>query len=295
MKASALPLPHTDHVEDTSIPHGFLKPPESLSYHCQHEEPHIFVFCSGLISSLDEISCPRSLHGSFLSSSLMSSTPTIVGKLVSLLNHILTTVWVGHVPCSVLVCSQSTYFLKGSGTIWCKSLMKFSTSVSVSLWKLHCLWSLTHPLNSIFLGMKNQLRPPPHQACSFLQPFADFQRSLAVRRTAILAGSDSRWSPPFFAAVTHHGESSVSIPNGFDTQHNRWVESQGAQSGCTEGISQNQQQNVSCACVSDLSSTLHFALFTVHSLSHLLLHPSDLSLHLPCGSVRSKTPVRFRE
>ena len=46
--------------------------------------------------------------------------------------------------------------------------------------------------------------------------------------------------------------------------------------------------HVSCAFVFDLSSTLHFALFIC--LSHRLLHPPDLSLHLLCGSVRSKTP-----
>ena len=47
-------------------------------------------FLFGLISNLDEISCPCNLLGTFLSSFLtMSCIPTIVGK-VTFLNHILT-------------------------------------------------------------------------------------------------------------------------------------------------------------------------------------------------------------
>ena len=38
---------------------------------------------------------------------------------------------------------------------------------------------------------------------------------------------------------------------------------------------------------SDLSSTLHFALFT---LSHLPFHSPDVHLHLPCGLVRGEVP-----
>ena len=38
---------------------------------------------------------------------------------------------------------------------------------------------------------------------------------------------------------------------------------------------------------SDLSST---PFCTRHSLSHLLLHPPELHLHLPCGSVRRELP-----
>ena len=44
-------------------------------------------------------------------------------------------------------------------------------------------------------------------------------------------------------------------------------------------------------CVWSLFDPL-FALFIC--LSHLLLHPPDLSLHLPCGSVRSKIPCALR-
>ena len=50
------------------------------------------------------------------------------------------------------------------------------------------------------------------------------------------------------------------------------------------GVSARHTIHVSCACVFDLSSTL-----SSHSsgrLTHLLLHPPDLSLHLLCGSVR---------
>ena len=47
--------------------------------------------------------------------------------------------------------------------------------------------------------------------------------------------------------------------------------------------------HVSRACVSDFSSTLHFVC-TLHALSHLLLHPPDLPLHLLCGSVRREFP-----
>ena len=51
--------------------------------------------------------------------------------------------------------------------------------------------------------------------------------------------------------------------------------------------------HVSCAwlCVWSLFDPL-FALFI--SLSHLQLHPPDISLHLPCGSVRSKIPCALR-
>ena len=57
-----------------------------------------------------------------------------------------------------------------------------------------------------------------------------------------------------------------------------------------QGVSARHTIHVSCACVFDLSSTLSlFALFIC--LSHLLLHPLNLSLHLLCGSVRSKTPL----
>ena len=52
-------------------------------------------------------------------------------------------------------------------------------------------------------------------------------------------------------------------------------------------VSARHPIHVSCACVSDLSSTLHFALFTV---SHLLLHPPDLHFHFQCGSVRREIP-----
>ena len=53
-----------------------------------------------------------------------------------------------------------------------------------------------------------------------------------------------------------------------------------------QGVSARHTIHVSCAWVSDFSSTVHFAL-TLHSLSHLLLRPPDLSLHLLCGSVQS--------
>ena len=50
--------------------------------------------------------------------------------------------------------------------------------------------------------------------------------------------------------------------------------------------------HVSCgACVFDLSSTL-FAPFIC--LSHLLLHPPDLLLSLPCGCCWSKIPCALR-
>ena len=53
-----------------------------------------------------------------------------------------------------------------------------------------------------------------------------------------------------------------------------------------QGVSARHTIHVSCACVFDLSSTLSlFALFIC--LSHLLLHPLNLSLHLLCGSVLS--------
>ena len=47
--------------------------------------------------------------------------------------------------------------------------------------------------------------------------------------------------------------------------------------------------HVSCAWVSDLSSTLRFALFIC--LSHLLLHLPDLLLPPPCGSCSEKDPL----
>ena len=66
---------------------------------------------------------------------MMSGNTTIVGKLVSLLNYILTIVLVGHVSCSVWVGSQSISFKKMIRYhLVHKSVMKFDTSVSVSPW-----------------------------------------------------------------------------------------------------------------------------------------------------------------
>ena len=49
--------------------------------------------------------------------------------------------------------------------------------------------------------------------------------------------------------------------------------------------------HVSCACVSDLSSTLHFALFTVSLIFYFIL----LIFIFTVGRFRENSPVRFRE
>ena len=49
------------------------------------------------------------------------------------------------------------------------------------------------------------------------------------------------------------------------------------------GCSARHTIQVSCACVSDFSSTLHFALFTISLIFYFI--PPHLPLHLLCGSV----------
>ena len=68
---------------------------------------------------------------------MTSGSPILVSKLASLLIYVL--------------------FLSASGAIWCKSLVSFDTFVSVSPWYLHCLWSVTQPLNFIFRGINKSL------------------------------------------------------------------------------------------------------------------------------------------
>ena len=48
-----------------------------------------------------------------------------------------------------------------------------------------------------------------------------------------------------------------------------------------QGLTAHHVIHVSCVCLSDC---------TLHSLSHLLLHPPDVHLHLLCGSVRREFP-----
>ena len=55
-----------------------------------------------------------------------------------------------------------------------------------------------------------------------------------------------------------------------------------------QGASARQTIHDSCACVSDLSSTLHFALFTVSLIFYFITH--DLHVHLQCGSGRRELP-----
>ena len=51
--------------------------------------------------------------------------------------------------------------------------------------------------------------------------------------------------------------------------------------------------HVSCACVFDSSSTLHFALFTVSLIFYLILLIFIFTFHV--GRCGEKYPVRFRE
>ena len=109
-----------------------------------------FNFCRRLRESWTcPLSSPRDLgrkkawafaNGVLFGLNSSSNSPILVSKLASVLNHRLTIILIGHVPCSFLVCSQSMFFfLSASGTILCRSLVRFETSVSVSPWYLHCL------------------------------------------------------------------------------------------------------------------------------------------------------------
>ena len=51
------------------------------------------------------------------------------------------------------------YFLRASGTILCRSLMRFETSVSVCPRYLHCSQAVTQPLNSIRRGINKSVSP----------------------------------------------------------------------------------------------------------------------------------------
>ena len=60
-----------------------------------------------------------------------------------------------------------------------------------------------------------------------------------------------------------------------------------------QGVGARHTIHVSCACVSDLSSTLHFALFTVSPIFHFIL----LIFHFifDVGRFGVNPPVRYRE
>ena len=61
-----------------------------------------------------------------------------------------------------------------------------------------------------------------------------------------------------------------------------------------QGVSARHTIHVSCACVSDLSSTLHFALFICLSLIfYFILLIFHFIFHV--GRFGDKSPVRFRE
>ena len=60
-----------------------------------------------------------------------------------------------------------------------------------------------------------------------------------------------------------------------------------------QGVSARHTIHVSCACVFDLSSTLHFALFTVSPIFYFVLLNFDFIFHV--GRFGEKFPVRFRE
>ena len=60
-----------------------------------------------------------------------------------------------------------------------------------------------------------------------------------------------------------------------------------------QGVSARHTIHVSCACVSDLSSTLHFALFTVSLIFYFILLIFHFIFYV--GRFGDKSPVRFRE
>ena len=58
-------------------------------------------------------------------------------------------------------------------------------------------------------------------------------------------------------------------------------------------VSARHAIHVSCACLSDLSSTLHFALFTVSLIFYFILLVFHFIIYV--GRFGEKHPVRFRE